>query len=104
MKASGSDLIVIAIAKARPGKEGDLEQALREAAGPTRQQPGCVAFSLYRAVEAPTTIVGLERWASEANHQRHLQGAHIQKLAGRFATILAGPPEIVAYEILDEHL
>ena len=76
--------------------------ALREAAGPTRTQPGCVQFSLYRLAGAPSTIVGFERWASEADHQRHLQGAHVQKLMGRMSDILAEPPNIGASEILDE--
>jgi quinol monooxygenase YgiN len=100
MKKSTADLIVIAAATARAGREADLEHALREAAGPTRAQPGCVEFSLFRA--GGGTIVGFERWASAADHERHLKGAHVQKLMGRMADILAGPPNIVAYQIIDE--
>ena len=102
MKTSKSDLVVIASAKAKPGKEADLEGALREAAGPTRRQPGCVEFRLLRMAGAPATIVGFERWASEADHQKHLQGAHVQRLMQRMADILAEPPSIVTYEVLDE--
>jgi quinol monooxygenase YgiN len=106
MKSSTTDLIVIASAKAKPGKEADLEQALREAAGPTRQQPGCVEFRLLRLAGARHTLVGFERWASEAEHQKHLQkhlqGAHVQRLMQRMGDILAEPPNIVAYEVLDE--
>jgi quinol monooxygenase YgiN len=46
MKQVKSDPIVIASAKARPGKEAELKRALLEAARPTRRQPGCVSFSL----------------------------------------------------------
>jgi len=102
MKSSKTDLIVIASAKAKPGKEADLEHALREAAGPTRQQPGCVEFRLLRMAGARHTLVGFERWASEADHQKHLQGAHVQLLMQRMGDILAEPPNIVAYEVLDE--
>ena len=102
MPRKSSDLIVIASAKAKSGKEADLEAALREAAGPTRQQPGCVEFALYRLKGARDTIVGYERWASEADHQKHLQGAHVQRLMGKMMEILAEPPNIVAYELLDE--
>src|SRR5438105_3713959 len=42
MLGAASDLIVIASAKAQPDEVGTLEQALREVAGPTRLQPGCV--------------------------------------------------------------
>ena len=102
MKSSTNDLIVIASAKAKPGKEADLERALREAAGPTRVQPGCVEFRLLRSPGARSTIIGFERWASEADHQQHLKGAHVQKLMQRMSEVLAEPPSIVSYEVLDE--
>jgi quinol monooxygenase YgiN len=97
-----SDVIVIATAKAKPGKEAALERALREVAGPTRAQPGCVQFSLYRSTIDSSTMIGFERWASKSEHQRHLEGAHVQTLLNHMATILAEPPGIVSYEILDD--
>jgi quinol monooxygenase YgiN len=102
MNGRPSDLIIIASARARPGKEAELEQALRDVAGPTRKQPGCVQFSLYRASEAGATIIGLERWASVADHQQHLKGAHVATLMGRMADILTEPPSIMSYQALDE--
>jgi quinol monooxygenase YgiN len=97
-----SDYIVIASAKAKPGKEGELERALREVAGPTRAQPGCVEFRLLRLKGVQSAVIGFERWASEADHERHLEGAHFQMLAQRLAEIVAEPPNIVSYEVLDE--
>jgi len=102
MNRSAGDVIILAEARAKPGKEAELAQALSEAAGPTRQQPGCVAFSLWQRPDLPATIMGFERWASEADHQRHLRGAHIEKLMQRMADILAEAPRIVAYRVLDE--
>ena len=96
------DLIVIASAKAKPGNGKELERALREVAKPTRTQTGCVRFSLYRSVEDPSIIIGFERWASREDHQRHLQGAHVQKLMSAMADSLAEPPQISSYEIVDE--
>jgi quinol monooxygenase YgiN len=100
--AQRSDLLVIASAKAKPGKETDLEKALRDVAKPTRAQPGSVAFSLYRSKENPAVIVGFERWSSKEDHARHLQGAHVQRLMTAMADILAEPPNITTYEVLDE--
>lgn len=98
-----SDQIIIATAKAKPGSEPTLEAALRDVAEPTRAQPGSVAFSLYRSADNPAVIVGLERWASAADHDRHLQGAHVQRLMAAMGPVLAEPPVIASYEILDEH-
>ena len=97
-----SDLIVFASARAKPGKEKDLERALRNVAGPTRSQPGSVAFSLYRSQENPAMILALERWGSKTEHERHLQGTHVQKLMSAMADILAEPPQISSFDILDE--
>jgi quinol monooxygenase YgiN len=97
-----SHLIVIASATAKPGMERKLEQALRDVAAPTRAQPGCVAFSLYRSVNDAAVIIGFERWASKDHHDRHLQGAHVQALISAMADILAEPPHIASYEVLDE--
>jgi quinol monooxygenase YgiN/uncharacterized protein YndB with AHSA1/START domain len=96
------DVVVIATAKAKPGKEKELERALCEVAKPTRNQPGCVEFTLYRSEEDPAVIVGVERWKSKADHKRHLHGPHFQKLETAMAKIIAGPPQIVWHEIIDE--
>lgn len=97
-----SDLIVIAAAKAKPGKERELEMALRDVAAPTRAQPGCVEFSLFRSQADSAVIYGFERWASAQDHDRHLQGAHVQKLMDAMSSILAEPPLITSYEVIDE--
>jgi quinol monooxygenase YgiN len=102
MNKSASDYVVIASATAKPGKEAELEQALREVAGPTRAQPGCIEFRLLRSKERRSTIVGFERWASKADHDRHMQGAHFQALAQRMAGVVAGSPSIVSYDVFDE--
>jgi quinol monooxygenase YgiN len=102
MLTKKTDLIILATAKAKPGKEAELESALRECAGPTREQPGCVQFMLLRAASDKATMVGHKRWASKADHDRHLKGAHVQRLMTRIAEILQAPPDIVAYAAIDE--
>lgn len=102
MKTSKTDIIVLATAKAKPGKETELELALREVAGPTREQPGCVQFSLLRVAGDPSTLVGYERWATEEAHQQHLKGAHVQRFMSRLGEIVAGAPAIISYVVIDE--
>jgi len=97
-----SDLIIIASARAQPGKEKDLERALCDVAAPTRAQPGSVQFILLRSLENPAIVVGFERWASAQHHERHLQGPHFKKLADAMSDIVAEPPQVLSYEIIDE--
>lgn len=95
------DVVYIATAKAKPGREQDLERALREVAIPTRRQAGCVEFTLCRSEEDPAVIVGVERWKTKANHERHLHGPHFEKLGAAMGNIIAGPPQIVVHEVID---
>lgn len=91
-----TEVVVLATARAQAGKVAELERALRDAAAPTRAQPGCLWFDLYRPAQDPSAVTAIERWASEEDHQRHLQGDHVKTLMGRIQGILTGPPEIVA--------
>jgi quinol monooxygenase YgiN len=96
------DVVVIARARAVRGMEGELEEALREVANPTRAQAGCVDFTLYRSQQDPAVFVGVERWKAKADHDRHLQGPHFHKLALALRDIVTGPPETVWYDIVDD--
>jgi len=53
-------------------------------------------------VGTPGTIVGFERWASAADHDRHLQADHVARLMTKMGDLLAEPPLIVSYEILED--
>jgi quinol monooxygenase YgiN len=88
------EVVVIATATARPGQEAALEEALRDAAVPTRAQPGCISFELLRRSADPATMVAIERWASDEDHQGHLLGEHVKILVTRFNDILSEPPDI----------
>jgi quinol monooxygenase YgiN len=99
---SGSNILIIASVTAKPGREAELTAALREAAGPTRAQPGCIRFGLNRLEGAGATIVGIERWESAADHERHLAGAHFQRLASRMTDLIAEQPNILSYTVIDE--
>jgi quinol monooxygenase YgiN len=100
MASRTAEIVVLATAKAKPGKEVDREQALRHEAAPTRAQRGCLQFELYRSAQDPAVITAFERRSSNEDHERHLQGAHVKKLLILFDGILAEPPKIVVIKPL----
>jgi quinol monooxygenase YgiN len=57
--------------------------------------PGCLGFELLRADGGAAVITAIERWASAADHDRHVQAPHVATLIQRFDGVLAAPPEIV---------
>jgi len=102
MTLKNPEVVVLATATAKPGKEAELERALRDVAAPTRAQGGCLQFELYRSAQDPATIIGFELWSSEEDHARHIQGDHVRTLITRFEGILAAPPEIVLMKPLSK--
>jgi quinol monooxygenase YgiN len=47
-----------------PGKEADLEAHLLSLAGPTRAEPACITYDLYRSPTAPHEFMRFEVWES----------------------------------------
>lgn len=97
-----AEMTVTARAKAKPGREGDLERALRAVVGPTHQEAGCLHYSVHRGLEDRATFVTIERWTSKEAVDRHMTAPHTQALLKQIPELLAAPPDITAYELLPE--
>lgn len=96
------ELTVIARAKARAGREADVEKELRRAVGPTHKEAGCLRYAIHRGIDDPQTFVVVERWTSREALDEHLKTAHIQKLFSAMGDLLAAPAEILTYQLLPE--
>ena len=94
---------VVAKAKAKPGKEKDLEAALKAVVPPTHAEPGCLRYIVHRGVEDKSLFSVIERWDNMDSLQSHLQTAHVQALFQAIGGLLDGSPEIVAYETVIEN-
>ncbi|HJU03723.1 MAG TPA: putative quinol monooxygenase [Nitrospiraceae bacterium] len=96
------ELTVIAKAKARPGREADLERAMRAVVGRSHEEPGCVRYTVHRSVGDPAVFITVERWASKEAMDRHFAAPHTQALLKQIPDLLAEPPDISVYELLQE--
>jgi steroid delta-isomerase-like uncharacterized protein len=97
-----TEMISIATARAKPEHVAELETELRARIDVTRSQPGCLAFTLHRLADDPTSVVAYEHWASREDWERHMQGDHITSLMGVFERVLASPPDIRVIVPLDD--
>jgi quinol monooxygenase YgiN len=82
-------VFVVASAKAKVGKEEQLERALKAMVGPTRAEPGCELYELYTA-EKPGVFFFYERWAHRDALKEHTQTAHYKKLEENLPQLLEG--------------
>jgi quinol monooxygenase YgiN len=83
------EIAVVAIAEAKPGRESEVESAIRACVGPTRQEAGCLHYVAHVDLDAPTRFVFVERWASRAALADHERQPHFLTMAKAFETLLA---------------
>ena len=83
-------LTVIAHAKARPGQEQSLRDALIALVEPTRKEDGFVNYDLHESTTEPGTFYLYENWESEAQLDALLQAPHMADSAGRLDELIDG--------------
>ncbi len=96
------ELTVVARAKARPGKEKELEKELRAVVGPTHREAGCLRYALHRSAQDPGLLIMIERWTCREALDRHFATPHIKRLLEKIPDPIVSPPEISVLESLPE--
>lgn len=72
--------IVLAVhMEAAAGREQELENELRALLGPTRGEPGCLAYELHRDPERPGRFMFYEKFRNQAALDAHLDSPHFRK-------------------------
>lgn len=71
---------IIARFKVGPGHIDEVISLLRQAAIPSRQEPGCRLYIANQELANPDTIVMYEQYDDEAAFQAHLESPHCREL------------------------
>jgi quinol monooxygenase YgiN len=90
-------LRVVALIRARSGEETKLEGVLSALIEPTRREPGCLFYELYRRTGDPTDFVFVEEWESDAALDAHMETPHVRAALAKVPELLAQPPDIRRY-------
>jgi len=61
-----------------PGREEDLKQHLLSLTGPTRAEPGCIAYDLYQSPERQAEFMRFEVWESLDALETHKKTPHLK--------------------------
>ncbi len=91
-----SEVVVIARAKAQPGREEEMAQALRANAETSRSEDGCSSYLVLRGDEG--VFMTVERWATRGHVDQHMATPHVQTLLRTITPMLAAPPDIQVLE------
>jgi quinol monooxygenase YgiN len=83
------------------GNEAAVEEALREVAGPTREEKGCLSFQIFRSVRDRRLFYIHSRWTDTAAFQIHAELAHTVKFLKCVDALLAQPRDVTRTERID---
>lgn len=89
-----SEITVVAILKAQPGKEAAVAQAMAACVAPTLTETGNSLYVPNQDLDDPQSFVFVERWASRAALEAHLQTPHFKQLAATLETLLSEPLKV----------
>ncbi|MBE7189536.1 putative quinol monooxygenase [Jatrophihabitans endophyticus] len=95
-------LPVVAVITAKPGSEDVVREALSELVAPTREEEGCLSYSLYQSSDDSTVFVTVESWRAAEDLEGHMKSAHIAATFAKAGDALAAPPAIHSLMPIDE--
>lgn len=72
---SASPLTIIAVATAKPGREGELLKLQEKLVEATLKEDGCLRYELNRSLDDPRIAIFVETWETEEKWRAHMEGA-----------------------------
>lgn len=91
-------LTVVAIIKAKPGKEAALRSELLALIPITRKEPGFINYDLHVSTGNPGHFMFHENWTSKQHLDDHLARPHLTAFIAKADELLAEPPQITLWD------
>lgn len=85
---SSENLTVIAKVIAEEDCEESLRIELLKLVAPTRQEEGCIEYTLQQDNDDPALFVFYETWASAAALKKHMNSPHFQRYVATVGPML----------------
>lgn len=85
---------------ARAGNESAVEEALRDVMAPSREEPGCRSFHLFRSMRETRLFYIHSRWVDEAAFQKHAELPHTKRFLERVDPLLEQPREVARTQMI----
>jgi len=76
---------------ARPGLADAVRRAIREVEGPTRAEPGCLAFAAFQSIRDPDELYIHSHWRDRAAFEVHASLPHTMHFMETVAPLLDHP-------------
>jgi quinol monooxygenase YgiN len=89
---------ILATLKAKPGKEGEVEQFLKSALPLANQEPATTVWFALRL--GPSTFGIFDAFADDSGRDAHISGPIAAALLSKWKDLLAEPPKIEKIDVL----
>ncbi len=83
------------------GNETGVEEALRDVAGPTREEVGCLSFQVFRSMRDRRLFYIHSRWVDEAAFRIHAELEHTVTFLKRVDGLVDQARDVTRTEKLD---
>ncbi len=97
---SDNNLTVIAQIKVKEGLEEKVKEELSKLMAPTRSEPGCTVYDLYKSADDKCLFMFYECWKSKRDLDEHLQKPHIKTFMKKTEGMLKETLEVSLWEII----
>ncbi len=91
-------MVVVAGLKVKPGKEKELEDAMREMIAKVESEEGTLTYVFHRSQHNPGEFLMYEKYRDKAAFDHHISTPYFKELFGKIGPLLAGAPEMEMYE------
>ena len=85
---------------ARKGDEKAVEEALREVLVPSREEPGCLSFHLFRSMRDARLFYIHSRWVDAEAFAKHSDLPHTMRFLKKVDALLDVPREVARTEMI----
>ena len=92
---------IVAIFSPKPGQEQAVERILRGMTAPSRGEPGCLRYDLYRTSSAPTMFTLFEIYTDDAAFDFHRATPHYLAYRAAIGDLLSAPIQVQLLRSLD---
>ena len=94
------EIFLFARFHALPGKRAELQQAMFDVQGPTRLEPGCLAYAAYCSVRDPDEFYIHSHWKDMAAFEHHAALPHTRRFVEAVEPLLDHPFKVTLSERL----
>ena len=85
----------------RPACIEQFQSLARELVRASREEAGCLGYSLSQSRSDPRVHAFIERWADQDALDAHGMSAHFQRIVPQFAELTEERPPVEFYEVLE---